>query len=177
MEKREQGFTAFVGTIIFLLVALLCFLWFQKYKADILIAGERTEIAELKRKVAEAPQNGTIDQQAACSKQADLVLKDGGWKPENMALNTNHYNPKMNQCFVEIDSTDAASIKGKVSNSKVLSDAFENKVYGSYVWISQEGKKYWEVKPMECWVLSKSGEKQRCESDDEFNELAKQYLQ
>ena len=42
---------------------------------------------------------------------------------------------------------------------------------------SVEGKKYWEVPPLQCQVVLPSGEEQRCKSDDEFKDLIKLYME
>jgi len=91
-----------------------------------------------------------------------------------MADFTNHYNERPNKCFVEIGAKDARSVPGTISKSKTLSDAFVGKVYGSYIWSTQKGKKYWEVPPLECKVTLPAGAEQKCHSCDEFDLLVKQ---
>jgi hypothetical protein len=61
--------------------------------------------------------------------------------------------------------------------SKNLSDAFEGKVYGSYVWVNTQHKKFWEVDPMECYVVSPTGERKECKSSDEYDSLSSAYLE
>ena len=177
LNGKSQVNSAKEGGAYFALIMLICFLGYQDYNRGNQIEQQKHQIADVTKKLAEMPQNGTLEQQANCAKRADFVFKDGGWKPEDMATNINHYNPQMNRCFVEIDNRDVHTAKGELIVGKNLFDAFEGRQYGGYAWISQKDKKYWEVKPMECWVLSKGGEKQECSSDDEFDKLAKQYLQ
>jgi len=78
---------------------------------------------------------------------------------------------------MEIENTDAKSSPGTIFTSKTLTDAFEGKVYGNYIWSTQKGKKYWEVPPLECKVTLPSGEEKACHSSDEFDELVKQYME
>jgi len=44
--------------------------------------------------------------------------------------------------------------QGSVSNSIVVYDAFQGRVYANYIWINAKGKKYWEVAPTECDVCT-----------------------
>jgi hypothetical protein len=67
-----------------------------------------------------------------------------------------------------------SSHTGAVSKSVV--DAISREPLAVYLWINNSDKKYWEVPPMECFVFDLKGEKQNCKSDDEFEELIKQYM-
>lgn len=114
-----------------------------------------------------------------CAAQAAREFQAEGYKLnddniDNMASFTNHYDPALRVCFVLIES--ASSTTSGRSFSKVLLDAYEGKEYGSYLWFPDPVKKYWEVPPFECHVLTAVGEKRVCKSDDEFNALVNAYM-
>jgi hypothetical protein len=88
----------------------------------------------------------------------------------------NHYNEKMNGCFMVISSTDTKTSPGRIFTNVTLVDAFEGKAFGNYAWQSDPVKKYWEVAPFLCDVTLPSGEKKACKSDVEFKELIKVYM-
>ena len=52
-----------------------------------------------------------------------------------------HYNTKLGKCLMLIEAT--RSFGKEISNSKLLTDAFERRVYAYYLWTSKEGKNYW----------------------------------
>ncbi len=83
----------------------------------------------------------------------------------------------MNKCFIEVESNDWKTAPGTVFTSRVVSDAFEGKVYAHYLWRSDKVKKYWEVPPLQCAVTLPSGEEKNCHSSDEFDALVKEYLE
>lgn len=129
------------------------------------------------RAAAYAPaseKSATLDLQAKCAEQAKKAFERTGLGEKDLAGYQNHYSNKFNRCFVEIEST--APLGANFVTTKTLLDAFEEKVYGLYMWKSDNVKKYWEVSPMACHVISVAGEKVLCHSDDEFEQLAKAYL-
>ncbi len=80
-----------------------------------------------------------LDSQAKCAKQAQIAFRELGFdrKTDNYV---NHYNMKLGRCFVQTEM-------GGISNgvpvvNRGLSDAFEGKVYGTYAWMNNQGKKY-----------------------------------
>ena len=87
----------------------------------------------------------------------------------------NHYNAGLNKCFVETRTVSLAF--GNRSESKILTDAFEGKDYGSYIFVSKPNEADWQVTPTECKVTLPSGEETICHSSDEFDALVKQYIQ
>src|SRR5712691_9516318 len=109
---------------------------------------------------------------------AKKTFQDMGYKPNDLAGFENHYNPRLNKCFVQVTHTDASNPKMIWTHRTVL-DAFEGKVYGEYHWHTDPVKKYWEVPPFQCKVVPLAGEASipasekfsNCKSEDEFNEL------
>jgi hypothetical protein len=97
------------------------------------------------------------------------------YKPKDMAGYENHYNAKLNKCFILTQST-STNFAPTIWTYKSLFDAFEGKSYGEYAWHTVKNKKFWEVPPFQCKVLLQSGEEQICKSDEEFQELTKSYM-
>lgn len=123
------------------------------------------------------PTAASLDLQEKCSKQARLQFNNDGWGSVKLAFFTNHYNEKLNKCFIWVTATTFDKSTGRTGNSQYLEDAFEGKVFGNYIWIEDKVKKYWEVPPIECDMILQTGEKKICASSDEFEELANNYMQ
>ena len=125
---------------------------------------------------AQTPRAATLAQQKECANQAAKVFqrdKETGTKVVTSDY-TSHYDPKANICYVRIMQT---LMNGKVpSTSDVVYDAFERRVYANYLWINSEGKKYWEVSPMECAVHPIGKDEITCKSAPEFDELVEDLL-
>jgi hypothetical protein len=132
---------------------------------------------ELTAKLEALGKSKTLDLQEQCAKQAEEVFKFGKWDKESLADYTNHYNATLNKCFIEIQSMDAKTAPPDIFTNKTVSDAFEGKGYGEYMWKSDRVKKYWEVPPLQCRVTLPSGEERFCHSSDEFDQLIKQYME
>jgi hypothetical protein len=81
----------------------------------------------------------------------------------------------MNKCFIEIRNNEPAG-KGEFFTSGNVSDAFEGKVFGEYMWATKKGKKFWEVPPLMCHVILSSGEDRKCTSEDEYKTLLSSFL-
>jgi hypothetical protein len=120
-----------------------------------------------------------LDLQEKCAKQAQAQFKLDGWdKKSGGAFFSNHYNEKLNKCFMMIENAGEESSlhDGTFIDTKILLDAFEGKPYAEYIWHSDKGKKYWEVPPQLCHVWLLNGEKKTCNSSDEFDELVGDYM-
>ena len=63
------------------------------------------------------------------------------------------------------------------SNSRLLMDAFERRVYAYYLWISKEGKKFWEVGPADCELTPSLRETKYCNSEEEFKDFVANYME
>jgi hypothetical protein len=113
--------------------------------------------------------------QTKCAQQARVEFK--AWEKELTANFTNHYNVKVNKCFVEITNMGSDRKPHVPTVNRIVSDAFEGKVYGEYMWMNLKGKKYWEVEPFLCRVTSLSGEETVCTSSEQFDSLIKQFME
>ena len=134
---------------------------------------------DLAAKLEAVTKQTNLDLQEKCAKQARTEFTAQGWKKEDMTSYTNHYNSKVDKCFMEVtNSSGSGTGKSYVPTVyRILSDAFEGKVYGEYFWQNGTGKKYWEVPPLMCKVTSLKGEETFCKSTEEFDELIKQFME
>lgn len=118
-----------------------------------------------------------LELQEQCAKQAREEFKQAGWD-KDWAGFTNHYNEKLNRCFMLVEITDASkSTLGMIWRYKTLTDAFEGKTIGLFVWHTEKGKKYWEVPPFQCELTPPAGERVFCKSEEEFDEFVKTYME
>jgi len=123
------------------------------------------------------PKTNTIELQEKCAKQAELVFKQSGWEAKDVIAEfSNHYNSKLNRCFMRVEKTDPTIVTKTIFTTKFVFDAFERKSYAEYTWKTEPGKKYWEVAPTECAVTLADGTRKMCRSSDEFDELVKPYM-
>ena len=138
---------------------------------------QQQRVDGISAKLESLPKTISFDLQERCARQATQEYKRQGYATHQMADFTNHYNSKLNKCFMQIQDTDSNSVRGTIITSKQLSDAFEGKVYGNYIWNTEKNKKFWEVPPLECTVTLPSGEQTICHSSEEFDSLVKQYME
>ena len=153
--------------LVLSLVVLALFAYWQ--------AAALREQREQVRRLSTKLEFATLDLQEKCAKQAREEFKLYGWDKKEMAYVLNHYNSKLNKCFMQIEDTEFK--QGTGTTNKIVSDAFEGKTYASYTWISQNDKQYWEVPPRDCKVTLPSGEEKICHSSEEFDALVKQYME
>lgn len=125
--------------------------------------------AQSKDAPAPKPRLATLVQQKMCDEQAKKKFHEDNPRPNELTNYTSHYDAKANVCYVMVHYV--ATENGKASILNSVYDAFEGRVYASYTWINIEGKKFWEVAPMECWIKPLGGEKQTCKDSDEFEEM------
>ncbi len=110
-----------------------------------------------------------IDLQEKCAKQAEKAYRDSESKV--MAMDgslsnfNNHYNSKLNKCFVRIDKDPYHA--GEFSHYEFLYDAYEGKLYAEYGKYSEK-----DAKPFVCTILEKS-----CQSREEFDAFIKTYME
>lgn len=136
---------------------------------------QRRQLQELRAKLQAGIKAANLDLQEKCAKQAHFAFKLRDFQREHAAGFTNHYNEKLNKCFVEIQHLDDKLSPGTLYIFKTASDAFEDRVFGQYSWRSEKGKKRSEVPPFLCQVTLPSGETKTCGSLDEFDALIKSY--
>jgi hypothetical protein len=127
----------------------------------------------------------TLDFQAMCATQARKAFQE--WEIERTKVEEkfggtdvlsdyqSHYNTKLKKCLILIQAT---SMRGnQFSTSVHLSDAYERRIYASYIWISEQGKKYWEVPPTSCELIPSLRQKKSCTTREEFDNFVAQYME
>ncbi len=86
-----------------------------------------------------------------------------------------HYNVKLGKCLMLIERTDMLDSQS-ITTAYVV-DANERRQYAIYVWMSREGKKYWEVPPMACELTPSFREKRSCKTREEFDDFIAPYME
>jgi hypothetical protein len=163
----------FLLALLLVAVVVLSFVTFSERSA---LRQQQDRVRQLNAELKESTSKSmTFERQGKCAQQAREEFRSEGWEKRETAGFTNHFNSKLNKCFMEIEDTDVK--QGTLITSKTLSDAFEGKVYANYICSSDKKKKYWEVPPLECDVTLPTGEKKICHSSDEFDELIKVYME
>lgn len=165
----------FAGILILAIVGLA----FQLHRQQLTIREQQVRLSELTAQLAVSEtkaRSNLLDYQGKCADQARKAFNDLGFKPNDMAGYENHYNAKLNKCFVSVQNTDA-KYAPTIWTHKTLFDAYEGRTYGDYHWHTVKDKKYWEVPPFMCKVVRPSGDDQYCKSDDEFEKLIKTYME
>ncbi len=127
------------------------------------------------------PKRASLSEQKVCAEQAkkafeDLQRDDGpalGYKTASTDY-TSHLDPQRNICYVRVMTVTTAH--GNPSDSVVVYDAFERRVFADYVWSNPTGKKYWEVKPLKCEVYPPGHDAITCGSDAEFDSLVAKWF-
>jgi hypothetical protein len=105
-----------------------------------------------------------LDLQQKCAKAAEDAFKGSGLSGHGSGF-TNHYNTRLNKCFVYMTST--GSPKGLVISAFVY-DAFEGKTYGEYHQFS-DGRCY-------CNIIV-GNEDSTCRSLKQFDGAMKSYME
>jgi hypothetical protein len=148
---------------IILLILFVAVLGLLLYSQTAALREQRRQVQELSAKVESMSKTASLDLQERCAKQAREEFLKLGWARQEAASFMNHYNQKLNKCFMEVEKTDE---KGEW---KSVFDAFEGKVYGLFGQGAHGGTM--------CNVTLPSGERRICHSSDEFDALVKQYME
>ena len=175
-ESNKEG-TAMRNIALVLLTVVVGALILLVYSQTSVVREQQRQIQKLNASLESVSKTTSIDLQSKCAKQAQEAFKRDGFEGEKGASFSNHYNEKLNKCFVRVEDVDWKTAPGKVFTNRIVSDAFEGKVYGEYMWRSDKVKKYWEVPPLRCSVTLLSGEEKQCHSSDEFDTLLKTYME
>lgn len=112
---------------------------------------------------------GNLVSQEKCAKQANEAFTSLGYKygDDMNSYYENHFNQKLNKCFIEIITTSTAINTEKIQRKKFILDAYENKAYADF-----DGYSTGIEPPYLCDV---NGIK--CNSETEFDELVKIYME
>jgi hypothetical protein len=129
----------------------------------------------------------SLDQQERCAQQAKRAFAeiDAQNRAEMQKVGSetrpvsddhqSHYNVKLGKCLMLVERTDM--VGREFSKTAYIMDANERRLYATYVWMSREGKKYWEVPPMACELTPSFREKRPCKTREEFDEFVAPYME
>ena len=159
----------FVGFLICLIIALTIY----SYRESRLLGQERLRTRDLSSRTALLPMNASLKLQDICAKRAQAFYSLGGYDRRIVTRFANHYDAKLNRCFVEIGES---MVGGQPLSSTSLMDAFENREIGQYVYILRGGTHAPETIVAACHVTTPDGKDRRCMSEEEFEALIKPYL-
>jgi len=109
-----------------------------------------------------------LELQRICAKQAEEFLD----------YQESHFNTKLNKCFVLTSGIASGVVAGKsyITGTRMLYDAFENRMYALYVWHDAEYLSFG------CEIPLPSGELKSClseipgESERAFDAAVKEYM-
>jgi hypothetical protein len=122
-----------------------------------------------------------LNLQAMCATQAKKAFQE--WLGDNKSQGpelisgdySSHYNTTLGKCLMQIEATHSSN--KQVSSSKLLMDAFERRVYASYLWISKEGKPFWGEEPEKCELNPSLRQTKNCNSEEEFKAFVADYME
>jgi hypothetical protein len=122
------------------------------------------------------PRSATLAQQKMCADQATKAFKESDFSHKDKtavepAEYVSHYDAKAGVCYVAIRGIDTYDKNQTFTHHTVVFDAFEGRVFASYVWRSDKAKKFWEVSPIECSVTPRGKDAINCKDGTEFNQL------
>jgi hypothetical protein len=138
------------------------------------IADLEKQNKELATKLEAVAKQNNLDLQSKCAAQARVEFDSEGWDKRTSTVSyINHYNPRLNKCFIEVTVVNNQLIHGVLYHSIYVSDAFEGKDYGSYYGRATIP----EGQPTLCDITMPSGEETVCHSKDEFTAGMKQYIE
>jgi len=111
-----------------LAIALLALGW-RLNSANVMLREQQQQVQTLKKALSERSAQEALALQTQCSEMAKKFLSTRGWKPGVGDDYKNHFNTKMNKCFVLVSSylvnDDFATFD--------LYDAVEGKRYATYL--------------------------------------------
>jgi hypothetical protein len=124
----------------------------------------------------------SLDDQAICAKQAKVAFeryysgRGSAIKPISVNYRS-RYNPKLNRCFVSIQTSDR--VGNQIVTGAALIDAFERRFYASYSFTSPElNKKYVGIGPQLNCDLAPLGQAQtHCSSKEEYDAFVAKYME
>lgn len=131
----------------------------------------RGQLVELTSKRNDKSARENLELQEKCAKQAEASFLQNGYKYGTLDSWQSHYNTKLNKCFVTVNS-----MQGEIV-AKNLVDAYEQRVYASYMWKADKVKKYWEVPPFECELTPPSSDVTHCKTQDEYDAFVASYME
>lgn len=156
-----------MGIFVSILVAVVAFLFWDigSYKSK--VEAQSTQIAELNSKLSDKTSQETFERKKACAIQADGFVKKLGYDlaTDNVSAQ-NHYNVKQDKCFLKLSSNIIS--KSSISNSALLFDAYEQKIYAESSSYSDGG--------FSCDITPPGGVKIVCRTKEDFNQYVGNFM-
>lgn len=138
------------------------------------------ENAELKSQIEKDHAVRDFDLTAKCSKDARAWFNENWSRDKNTILLdfTNHYNVKLNKCFILVEfhytSTNAGQNGDSWTNDMALTDVYENWKYADF---TENHITTWKPKyNFNKEVITCDVQGQKCKTGDEFNNLVRPYM-
>ncbi|MGO9139349.1 MAG: hypothetical protein ACLP9S_06370 [Syntrophales bacterium] len=160
MKKHD---ITLVSLVLFCLVLVGCSNPYDTIKE------QKMKIDELVAKLDKC----NLESQEKCAQGAKQAFHNTYYDKEKItsAGYVNHYNKKLNKCFIEITAINLSK-NGDYSTSKNLFDVFEGKEYATLSISVPQGKRYSEVKPTTCKMLDNT-----CTTEEEYKTFVKPYME
>jgi hypothetical protein len=119
---------------------------------------------------AHAERTPTLQEQESCARQSLIQVRLEGWTKADHVMITNHYNTRLEKCFVRISQGLRTNLSGRGVNLSVeVDDAFEGTEIAEEYFHTDTPNGSWHR--MSCKVDLPSGETKVCGSQDEFDAL------
>lgn len=165
----------FIG-ILLIIIGAMAWLLAVKTTTE---SQQRKQIVEMKAKLTDKSRLENIELQEKCSGKAKEVFRFMGYNVTNQNGNVDgyqsHYNTRLDKCFMTIDSI--IVIEDNIIKNRLLIDAYEQREYAEYTWMSRKEKKYREVPPSICKLIPLSKSEQFCKSEDEYKAFVASYME
>lgn len=131
---------------------------------------------DAKEREAKSQENSAIfEMRSKCANYAKKFNADDGWKSTDaMHSYENHFNVKLNKCFVIYKNTNIQ--KGYISIDSDFFDLMDNKLLGSYHGLFKNENFNDEAELKQCSVTVISGDVQKCKNINEFRRLVSFYM-
>ena len=145
------------------------------------LTSEVANNGQLRGQLVDKSKLESLQMQGKCAEQAKKVFHALGYKDAQQNGNADtyqsHYNTKFGKCFLAIESMNVTTNPGTQFINRVLLDAFEQREYAEYTWMSRKDKKFWEVPPTICKLIASSTSEKICKSEDEYKAFVASYIE
>jgi hypothetical protein len=137
----------------------------------------QSQVTELTTKLGDKKTRESLDLQRNCAQQAEKIFHQLGYNlnptGSNIAVYQNHYNAKLNKCFMVLTAT---AMKVTAYGEKHLFDAYEQREYGEYIWQSSKLTPYSD-EVLSCRLSDPSKAEANCKTKQEFDAFAARYME
>ena len=123
----------------------------------------------------------SLQSQRMCADQAEHVFTSEGWRLDGSQQNgmiatyTDHFNVRLNKCFMLLAVTNVNETTKDISNSYALTDAFEGTTYAAYYGTSSQGNALPSI--TQCEISDPNSPRVVCHSSEEWKRLVTPYIE